>query len=323
MEDHNKQIITFLCHTSDDKPKVRELYQQLRKDGFNPWLDEENLLPGHDWQLEIQKAVRESDIIIVCLSKVSINKTGYVQKEIKYALDIADEQPEGTVFIIPLKLEECNVPERLRKWQWVNLFTDNGYQRLILSLNTRIAKTEKSQIEDLNPSPTSPANIKPRDTKISIGINSIPNKGANYTVMFPLTFLGCLFGLVLTWSFMDTSNFSFMLCVFPPIVLVVASLGWVFGGLISQSTLNPFINLYSSRLTLGLIGSVFGFSIGLYLLRSTCEVARPGYPAYEACHYYSVGPVIETFALCVLPPTIVGLVIGVTIAYIAKQKKKY
>ena len=82
----------FLCHSSSDKPVVRKLYQQLNNDGFDPWLDEEKLLPGQDWELEIIRAVRLTDIIIVCLSKGAISKTGFIQKEIKFALDAADMQ---------------------------------------------------------------------------------------------------------------------------------------------------------------------------------------------------------------------------------------
>lgn len=134
----------FLCHSSGDKPKVRALYHQLCKDGVNAWLDEENLLPGQDWQIVISKAVRNSDIVIVCLSKGSVTKEGYVQKEIKQALDVADEKPEGTIFIIPLRLEECDVPERLSKWHWVNLFDDSGYQRLMRALNTRAETKNKA-----------------------------------------------------------------------------------------------------------------------------------------------------------------------------------
>jgi hypothetical protein len=36
----------FLCYSSGDKPAVRELYRRLRADGFEPWLDGVNLLPG-------------------------------------------------------------------------------------------------------------------------------------------------------------------------------------------------------------------------------------------------------------------------------------
>jgi len=132
-----RQLKVFLCHASGDKPAVRDLYHRLRSDGFAPWLDEEDLLPGQDWELEIAKAVRSSDAVIICLSSRAITKAGYVQKEIKDALDVADQQPEGTIFLIPLRLEGCEVPERLRRWQWVNLFQEKGYDRLLRALRAR------------------------------------------------------------------------------------------------------------------------------------------------------------------------------------------
>ena len=134
----------FLCHSSGDKTRVRALYQRLSSEGFDPWLDEEKLLPGQEWKLEIPKAVRASHIVLICLSSNAINKAGYVQKEIKYALDVAEEQPEGTIFLIPLKLEECDVPERLGRWHWVNYYEENGYERLMSSLRMR-AETEESE----------------------------------------------------------------------------------------------------------------------------------------------------------------------------------
>lgn len=127
----------FLCHSSGDKAAVRELWARLRADGFQPWLDEVDLLPGQHWADEIPKAVRNSDVVIVCLSRASVSKVGFVQKEIKLALDVADMQPEGSIFLIPLKLEECDVPERLRDWQWVDYFKPDGHERLVRSLEYR------------------------------------------------------------------------------------------------------------------------------------------------------------------------------------------
>ena len=124
----------FLCHSKGDKEWVRALHRQLRDDGFNPWFDEHDLLPGQEWQLEIPRAVRSSAVVLVCLSQTSVNKAGFVQKEIKYALDVADEQPEDAIFIIPVRLEQCNVPERLGKWQWVDLFENDGYERILKAL---------------------------------------------------------------------------------------------------------------------------------------------------------------------------------------------
>jgi len=136
----SRPLRVFLCHSSNDKPLVRELYNRLSAECIDTWLDEERILPGQDWKHEITNAVRSADVVIVCLSRGSIGKEGYIQKEIKDALDVADEKPEGTIFLIPLKLEECEVPERLRRWQWVNYFDKDGYLRLMNGLRFR-AKT--------------------------------------------------------------------------------------------------------------------------------------------------------------------------------------
>ncbi|NIO68956.1 MAG: TIR domain-containing protein [Anaerolineae bacterium] len=45
-------------------------------------------LPGEKWELAIQKAIRRSDFFLVCLSANSIDKRGWIQKEIKQVLDI-------------------------------------------------------------------------------------------------------------------------------------------------------------------------------------------------------------------------------------------
>src|ERR1043165_2063925 len=140
MRETRSGLRLFLCHSSGDKAAVRDLYKRLHADGFDPWLDEENLLPGHDWHREIARAVRESDIVLVCLSPDSINKKGFIQKEIKYALDAADEEPERSIFLIPVKLEECDVPERLNHLHWVNLFEEGGYQKLLASLQVKSGK---------------------------------------------------------------------------------------------------------------------------------------------------------------------------------------
>ncbi len=53
----------FLCHASQDKPAVRRIHARLKRDGFLPWLDEKQILAGQDWDLEIRRAVRDSDVL--------------------------------------------------------------------------------------------------------------------------------------------------------------------------------------------------------------------------------------------------------------------
>lgn len=163
-ESQKRSLRVFLCHASADKPSVRILFRRLVADGVDAWLDQAKLLPGQNWKIEIPKAVTDSDIVIVCLSKNSITKEGYVQKEIKAALDAADEKPEGTIFIIPVRLEDCDVPDRLSIYQWVDLFAKGGYNKLIRAL---ISRAEK--IESKLPSPHKKSIPNDKFTKLSSG----------------------------------------------------------------------------------------------------------------------------------------------------------
>ena len=81
--------------------------------------------------------MRSVGVVLVCLSRASTGKTGYVQREIKEALAIADEQPEGSIFLIPARLGECSVPDRLAALHRVDMFANRGYERLMRALRIR------------------------------------------------------------------------------------------------------------------------------------------------------------------------------------------
>jgi hypothetical protein len=132
-----QRISVFLCHSSKDKPAVRELYRKLSLNGAQPWLDEEDLLPGQEWEIEIPKAVRGADAVVVCLSKNAVTKAGYFHKEIAFALDVLAMQPENTIYLIPVKLEDCEVPDRLKHIHHVSITSDKGYEKLVTSLVAR------------------------------------------------------------------------------------------------------------------------------------------------------------------------------------------
>jgi hypothetical protein len=54
----DRKLRVFPCHASQDKLIVRQLYQRLlAEDWIDPWLDEEKLFPGQDWDLEIEERV--------------------------------------------------------------------------------------------------------------------------------------------------------------------------------------------------------------------------------------------------------------------------
>ncbi|GEM_PF-5173692 len=132
-----QKLKIFVSYASEDRVKVKILADKLKSEGFDPWIDVDKILPGQDWRNVIKKAVRDSNAIIVCLSSNSVRKEGFVQKEITFAVDVAEEKPEDVIFIIPVRLDTCNVPDRLSKWQWVDIFQEENYDKLKLSLYQR------------------------------------------------------------------------------------------------------------------------------------------------------------------------------------------
>ncbi len=119
-------------------------------------MDTEDLLPGQDFDLEIYKALRDSDAILICLSQTSVTKSGYLNKEIRRALDAADEKPEGAIYIIPVKFDDC-IPsfERLKKYQWLEYFAPNSHEKLLKSLQMRaeVLKIETIATQAAIPTP--------------------------------------------------------------------------------------------------------------------------------------------------------------------------
>jgi formylglycine-generating enzyme required for sulfatase activity len=133
----------FLCHAKEDKARVRELYHELKGAGYSPWLDEEDLLPGQDWWTEIEKIISDPyNLVVVCLSNKSTTKRGVVQQEIAGALDVLKKMPEDTIYLIPARLEPCQVPKRLSHLHWVDLFEPDGLEYLKRSLDDEIGKRQ-------------------------------------------------------------------------------------------------------------------------------------------------------------------------------------
>ena len=145
----------FLAHANEEKEQVRQLYQKLKQEGYSPWLDEEDLLPGQLWGEEIPKAIKSSDFFIACLSKQSITKTGYIQKEFRLALNSCAERPQGHIYLIPLKFSDCEIPNlqqeeygiALRNYQWLDYYKSDGFTRLIRAIEHQRSKTQSPALK--------------------------------------------------------------------------------------------------------------------------------------------------------------------------------
>ena len=126
---NKKQYIPkiFISCARDDSSRAKELYEKLQRNGYEPWLDILNLMPGSNWQQTIRREIESSDFFIVCLSS-SLNTTkGYFYKELRYALDVYSSKKKDSIFLIPVRFDDndINIPEQLSMFQWVNLFEED------------------------------------------------------------------------------------------------------------------------------------------------------------------------------------------------------
>lgn len=135
---NDKQI--FLCYAKEDSKKIEEIYDKLIDEDFCPWMDSKNLLAGQKWSDEIQKAIKSSSFILIFFSKCSVSKRGYVQRESKLALDSLEEIPEDRIFIIPVRLDDCKIPDKFNQFQYCDLFEEGGYEEILISIKTQLQK---------------------------------------------------------------------------------------------------------------------------------------------------------------------------------------
>lgn len=175
----------FLCHASEDKPQVEAIYRRLRQEGYQPWMDKMDLLPGQQWRQEIPKALKTSDFILVFLSRNSIAKRSFVQREFKLALDTLEEIPTGEIHTIPVRLDACDVPESFRDFHWCDLFEVGGFERMVRAIRHGITQRQQSQpasqqstTETVTTRERTTAPFSTATTTVDISLPSLPKIGA-------------------------------------------------------------------------------------------------------------------------------------------------
>lgn len=131
----NKKV--FISYGKEDGPSAKKLFEMLKTAGFEPWLDTESLLGGQKWRSTIPRAIKESRFFIALLSSSSVNRKGFINREIAEALDVLKEYPEDEIYLIPTRLDDCNPNHAsLHDLHWIDLFPDweEGIRNLFKAL---------------------------------------------------------------------------------------------------------------------------------------------------------------------------------------------
>jgi hypothetical protein len=132
--------LIFLSYASPDRDQVLEHYEWLSRAGHNVWLDQKHILPGQEWDLVINQALDRAALVIAFVSTNSVQRRGYVQREIRRALDRRLEQLADDIFLIPVLLDAVELPSELRQFQAVRTTTPNYQSKILAALRTQLER---------------------------------------------------------------------------------------------------------------------------------------------------------------------------------------
>lgn len=133
----------FLSYAKEDYERVNPFYKKLLSLGFEPWIDAAKLMPGQNWEVEIERAFSEANVVFLFLSKCSVNKRGFVQREASQAFDNLRYKLPSDIYIIPILLEQCEVPVNISKrLQFINASIPDLWEKISISLNQAAIEQE-------------------------------------------------------------------------------------------------------------------------------------------------------------------------------------
>ena len=133
----------FLSYASADREIVRRVANGLSKAGLHLWFDQSSLMPGADWVREIESGLDTADFIVFFISRHSAH-SGSAQKELQIALHRQVLGEHGAV-LLPVLLEQADVPPLLRQIHWVDMM-DRNVDRTVEQLVRAIRRYNRSSV---------------------------------------------------------------------------------------------------------------------------------------------------------------------------------
>lgn len=143
--------VVFLSYCQEDFKQVFDIRRKLEKAGYQVWMAESNLVGSEEWRREIVRSICQSDVVVACLSRNWVNRESFVYKEIRVARELEKRFPGNPRFIIPVRLEVCNIPDILEDRQWVDLHAAHGFETLFEAIQlvmTKYPKDRKSVVPE-------------------------------------------------------------------------------------------------------------------------------------------------------------------------------
>jgi TIR domain-containing protein len=124
----------FICHSSRDHAFARKLADSLNRESVQVWIDEDEILVGHDFTSKMEEGLTTADFVVIVLSPNFVKYGPWAQKEYREAL--SREVVENRVRLLPALKKDCDVPPLLRTRHYADFRKsfDQGLKRLVNSI---------------------------------------------------------------------------------------------------------------------------------------------------------------------------------------------
>ncbi|HEU4562470.1 MAG TPA: TIR domain-containing protein [Longimicrobium sp.] len=143
----------FLSYAAPDRDRALAIFDVLSTNGISVWLDVKCLVPGQNWNFEIQRALNTATLVILLISRESIDRTGYVQYELRLVLEQLRYRPVNQIYAIPVILEaDMAIPEQVRNLHCLRMPAGADHGGLIGAIRTgfeQLAENRQTTQDDV------------------------------------------------------------------------------------------------------------------------------------------------------------------------------
>lgn len=144
----------FISYAREDEAQAKRLFDYLKSiEEISPWIDRENIKPGIDWAESIFDAISSSQLFILLVSRTSVYKQGFVQREIEAALKLQSSKGPGKVFIIPLRIDDVDLPDNIGRLHCIDAYSnwDAGMNALKITIKQELTQSLDDIFKNVHP----------------------------------------------------------------------------------------------------------------------------------------------------------------------------
>lgn len=137
----------FLSHSSKDKEIVRKFKNDLEREGYAVWFDEDEIGIGDEITKSIQSGLEETHLLIIWITKHAV-ESGWVRRE--WESKLHEEIFQNKTLVLPILAEDCEIPKflALKRYADFRMSYEEGFSVLKNDLKKKASIIHDNEISN-------------------------------------------------------------------------------------------------------------------------------------------------------------------------------